>query len=490
MSSISETGLTAEATTHRRPIVELLLLAAPTVAQMASYTFMQFTDRWMLAKVGDLQAAAAGTSGIAFFCFLGFGFGVLLVVNTLVSQSFGRNDLPSTGRYMWQGIWVGLAFGAVTLLLIPFAGGLFGLMGHEPRIARLEAQYMQIVAVGGPAKLVTLAMGQLLLGIHRPGITFVGTAIGVAANVFFNWLFIYGNWGLPAMGIAGAAWGTNAAVVCELVVMGLFIWRPSFGAMHAAFDWRPRWDMLRTLLRVGLPSGFQLVCDITAWMIFMNVIVGSFGTAALAANSFAFTYMHVCFMPAIGIGAAVTALVGKYIGMKRPDLSMRRAHLGFVVCAVYMVIVGIVLWVFRYWLMSIFTSDPEVQEIGATIMGFVALYQLFDAMFLVYVHALRGAGDTLVPAIVQAALVWSIVVGGGTILVIYAPRYGVVGPWTIATVFGAILGIYLLVRFHRGRWKTIQLHPDSDPQRGFEVITDARSNPRDLINSASPLTSD
>src|ERR671915_396920 len=76
----------------RRPLVELLLLAAPTVAQMASYTLMQFADRWMLAFVGDREAAAAGTAGLTFFCFLGFGFGVLLVVNTLASQSFGRGD--------------------------------------------------------------------------------------------------------------------------------------------------------------------------------------------------------------------------------------------------------------------------------------------------------------------------------------------------------------------------------------------------------------
>ncbi|MGB7161253.1 MAG: MATE family efflux transporter [Tepidisphaeraceae bacterium] len=449
---------------QRRPIVELLLLAAPTIAQMASYTVMQFADRWMLAKVGHLEATAAGTAGLAFFCVLGFGFGVLFVVNTLVSQSFGRGEIAVTGRYMWQGVWWGAAFGTLTLALYPIADALFLRMGHEPAVVVHEAEYLRVLSLAGWAKLATMALGQFLLGLHRPGIVFVGTLLGVFIDFLCNWALIFGNWGFPKLGVAGAAWGTNAGVFVELIVMAAFVMRPAFARAHGTHDWRLRWAMMRQLLRVGVPAGFQLVCDIAAWTVFMNVIVATFGTPALSANSFAFAYMHVCFMPAVGVGSAVTALVGKYIGMGRPDLAERRAHLGFAVCAVYMVAAGIVLFVWRYELMSIFSSDPEIQRIGALLMLFVAIYQIFDAMFLTYVSALRGAGDTLVPAIVQAGLVWTIVVGGGALAARYAPAYGVVGPWTLATIFAAILGVFLLMRFQRGGWKRIRL------QDGAELI--------------------
>jgi MATE family multidrug resistance protein len=338
----------------RRPIVELLTLAAPTVAQMASYTLMQFADRYMLASVGDLEATAAGTGGITYFSILGFGFGVLLVVNTLVSQSFGRGDLSATGRYFWQGIWFGLGFGALTLALWPLAGRLFQAMGHAPDVVRLESDYVRVVALAGWAKLITMGMSQFLLGLHRPMIVFIGAVTGVVGNLFFNWLLIYGHWGFPAMGVVGAAWGTNAAVVLELLVMAVYIARPSFARTHATADWRLRLNMFRVLLRVGTPAGFQFICDIAAWMLFMNVIVGGLGTAELSANSFAFTYMHVCFMPAVGVGTAVTALVGRYIGMGRHDLAEHRAHLGFVVCAAYMVFAGIALYAFRYELIGLF----------------------------------------------------------------------------------------------------------------------------------------
>jgi MATE family multidrug resistance protein len=442
---------------QRRPLAELLFLALPTVAQMASYTVMQFIDRWMLAKVGTLEATAAGTAGITFFCFLGFGFGLLFVVNTLVSQNFGRGNLRATGPAMWQGIWFGLLFGVATMGLIPIANWVFSAMGHEPAVAKLEASYIQVVSLTGWTKLATLAMSQFLLGIGRPTIVFVATAVGVAMNAFLNWVLIFGHLGFQPEGVVGSAWGLNGGVMCELLVMGAYILRPGFVRMFGVDDWRFRWDTMRTLLKIGIPAGFQLICDITAWTIFMNVIVGGFGTHALSANSFAFTYMHLCFMPAFGVGGAVTALVGKYIGMNRHDLAAKRAHLGFFVCAVYMITAGVCLAVFGHQLMSIFTADREVQRIGQTILLFVACYQIFDAMFLVYSSALRGAGDTLVPAVVQGVLVWSIVVGGGFVIVHYQPKWGVVGPWTTATVFGAVLGLFLLSRFTRGRWKSIRL---------------------------------
>ncbi len=444
------------------------MLAAPTVAQMASYTLMQFADRIMLARVGDLEAAAAGTAGIAFFSVLGFGFGVMLVVNTLVSQAFGRQDHHAAGQYLWQGVWFGLIFGLITLGLYPIADRFFLAMGHEPRMVVIEAEYLRIVALGGTLKLAQTAISQFLLGLHRPTIVLIGAIFGVVINLFFNWLLIYGNWGFPRLGVAGAAWGTNAAVLAELLVMGAFIFRPAFARQFNTLDLRLRAEKLRMLLKIGLPAGFQLICDVVAWMIFMNVIMASLGTAALSANSFAFTYMHVCFMPAVGVAGAVTALVGKYIGMKRHDLAARRAHLGFFVCAAYMVAAGLTLFAFRYQLIGLFSPDPEIQRVGAQLMLFVALYQIFDAMFVIYVGALRGAGDTMVPAVVQAVLVWTIVVGGGSLIVRYIPDLGVIGPWTLATCFGGILGLFLLTRFLKGGWKSIRLHEDE--QQGFEVV--------------------
>jgi len=304
-----------------------------------------------------------------------------------------------------------------------------------------------------------MAMAQFLLAIHRPGLVFMATFIGVAVNCLLNWLLIFGHWGFPRLELVGSAWGLNAAIVIEMLIMFAFVASPAFRQVYNTFDWRLQWDKMKTLLRIGIPAGLQMSCDVAAWTVFANIIIADLGTEAQAANFFAFRFMHMSFMPALGIGTAVTTLVGKYIGMQRYDLARHRTHLGLLLASAYMLLCGIVFFVFRYDLMRLYSENPKVLEIGAVILIFTAVYQVFDAMFVIYSHALRGAGDTLVPTIVQLVCVWSIVVGGGWLAVRYFPQHGISGPWALATLFGIILGIYLLIRFQRGKWENIRLHP-------------------------------
>jgi MATE family multidrug resistance protein len=466
----------------RRPIVELLLLALPTVAQMASYTVMQFADTYMLALVGGVEATAAGQAGMLAFTFISFGMGVLFIVNTLVSQSYGRRDYTAAGRYLWQGAWFAVAFALLTLPLLPFSERLFQAMGHEPRLARLEGVYFSISLTFASVKLCATAVGQFVLAINRPNVVLAAAFTAMVVNVFANWVLIYGHFGLPAMGVAGAAWGTNVGVTCELAVLVGFVAFTKIGSTFNARDWRLRREMFRTLLRVGAPSGVQIVAEVAAWTLFSMWVIGQFGTDTMTANNFMFRYMSVSFMPAFGFAAAVTALVGRYIGMGRPDLAARRAHLGFAVTAVYMLCCAAVFVIFSEQLMRLFTTDEHVIRIGRTLLTFAAVYQLFDAMYVIYNGALRGAGDTFVPAVVTAALCWSITVTGGYFIARTWPQWGVVGPWGAATFYGVVLGVYLLLRFLAGKWREIRIerHASAESNADGESIT--------LSGSGAPVT--
>ena len=441
----------------RSPLVELLLLAAPTVAQMASYTVMQFADTYMLARVGDLHATAAGQGGLASFSLISFGVGVVMLVNTLVSQSFGRKDFTACGQYLWQGVWFSLAFGLLVLPLMPFALPAFRAVGHRPELAALEASYFQITLAFAAFKLTAMSLGQFLLAVNRPNSVLLAAAVAATSNIFFNWLLIYGNWGFPKMGVAGAAWGTNLAVLVEMFILVAIIARPALARQYAVRDWRARRPLMRTLLAVGLPSGVQIVAEVVAWALFTIFVVALFDVPSMAANNYAVRYMSVSFMPAFGLSAAVTALVGRYIGMGRPDVAMRRAHLGFAVAAVYTVSCGVFFYVFRYDLIRAFSNDTAVLRAGATLLVFAAAFQIFDAMYIIYNGALRGAGDTFVPAVVIAVMCWGVTVFGGYAVAKLRPDLGVAGPWSAALAYGIILGIYLLLRFSRGQWKSIRL---------------------------------
>jgi MATE family multidrug resistance protein len=443
----------------RGALAELLFLAGPTVAQMASYTVMQFVDTWMLSHVSDgvTAPAAAGNAGLLAFSVISLGMGVLWVVNTLVSQSFGRGEFFQCGRYLWQGVWFALVFAAMLLPGIPWVSHVFHGVGHPDELVRAESTYLQIVLMASVFKLVGTSFSQFLLAIDRAGAVLMCTVIGVSVNAVAAWAMIFGRLGFARMGIAGAAWGQNVGVAVEMLALVCVSFRPGIRAAYNVRDFLPRWGQLKMLLNVGIPSGVQTVADVLAWSMYSMWVMGVFGEKVMAANTFMFRYMVVSFMPAFGISVAVTALVGRYIGRGRPDLARQRAHLGFLVAGIYMLSCGLVFFLGRNVLISLFARDPEVLRTGAMLLVFAAIYQFFDAMYIIYNGALRGAGDTLVPALATAILCWGITVFGGHFIALRWTSFGPAGPWTAATAYGVILGIYMFARFQRGKWESIRL---------------------------------
>jgi MATE family multidrug resistance protein len=298
---------------------------------------------------------------------------------------------------------------------------------------------------------------QFLLATDRPAQVMTATIIGVAVNALAAWAMVFGHLGFAPMGIAGAAWGQNVGVFVEMCLLVFFATRPHFRRLYNLGDWKPRWREMKTLIRVGVPSGIQITADVLAWSLFSVWVLGTFGTKAMAANTFTMRYMVLSFMPAFGISTAITALVGRYIGRGEPDTAVQRANLGFGLTAIYMMTCGLLFFLGRNQLIHLFTDDPEVLKMGAMLLVFAAVYQFFDALYITYNGALRGAGDTLVPAIATGMLCWGINVFGGYLIAKHWPKLGPVGPWSAATIYGGILGVFIYVRFRRGAWRNIRL---------------------------------
>ena len=148
----------------------------------------------------------------------------------------------------------------------------------------------------------------------------VATISGVAVNALAAWAMLFGHLGFKPMGIAGAAWGQNVGVFVEMSLLIVFSMSSSQRKKYNTLDWRFRWQEMKTLIRVGVPSGLQIAADVLAWSMFSVWVMGQFGTYAMAANTFMMRYMVLSFMPAFGISTAITALVGRYIAQANPTL--------------------------------------------------------------------------------------------------------------------------------------------------------------------------
>jgi MATE family multidrug resistance protein len=457
------------------PTVELLRIALPTVAQMVSYTVMQFIDTWMLAKAsGPMAPAAASNAGSLSFAFIGFGIGMLVVVNTLVSQNFGQRNYAQCGRYLWQGVWIALVYSVLLLPLVWVVPRWFVAFGHTPEMVAIERLYVRFMLFSAAFKLVQTAFSQFMLGTNRPKWVMISSVIAVTVNAIAAYVMVFGKFGVRPMGVYGAATGQVIGLAVEMVTLIVFaLMSRAEVRKFNALDWRPRLHEMRTLITVGFGSGIQFIVEIAAWSLFMNWVMGALGPHEMEAMAFMLRYLVVSFLPAVGMSAAVTALVGRYIGRGEPDVAMHRAHLAYRMTLIYFAVCGLVFFFGRRQLIELFTLDPDIVRLGSLLLIVCAFYQVFDGMFVVYCGALRGAGDTFIPAVVTAALCWGIFVFGGYAMARLVPQWSVLGPWSTGSIYGVTLGLFMLIRFQRGGWRRIHLE---DPRRGFGVITGGDSN--------------
>ena len=439
--------------------VEVLRMAWPASVAMLGTTVIKFVDGLMVSKVGAAPFSAQFLAGMSAFVPEAMILGLLTVVNTYVSQNVGAGRFKRAGQYAWAGMVV--AFGAAVLIstLWFFSDTIFSSIGHDEW--ELETMYFKYMIVAVLVTLPTRVLEQFFFGVHRPRIVLFASVIANALNIGINYVLIFGMYGAPKLGLQGAAIGSVIAWVVQFLILLSIFLSPG---LHRKFATRlvqaTRWQHCKDILRVGWPAGVQLCNDMLSWSVGVAVLAGSFGVAHRAATTIAMRYIGLAFMPAVGIGIATTALVGRYIGHQQPDIARKRAHQGVITAMVWMGMCGALFWAFRYPLARFFaTSDQadEIVRIGAQIMICAAIFQLSDAVGIVYIGALRGSGDTRWPMFVTLALSWSIIVGGGFAAVTLLPQLESLGPWIAASVYVIVMGATVAWRFESGAWRKIDL---------------------------------
>lgn len=441
----------------------MLRLAAPMVITTISFTIMQFVDRFMVSRLGTNALAAILPASFVSFLPGGFAIGALASLNTFVSQSLGRGEKENCANYYWQSLYLGLVyFVAVVIVMWPAAPWIFKMMGQPSDVAVMEVIYLRIMLYAHILAVVNWSSSQFFMGIHRPIITMCASLVGQVVNVAANYILIFGHFGAPAMGVAGAGWGTFIGITVGAGInMVVFLSRginETYGSRRALHvDFHKMYD----LLKVGLPAGFGLMVDVALWGVILSGLVGRFGAEALAATSAVLAFTSLSVMPVVGMGTALTAAVGKTIGQGTKKLAMRQTSVCMRVSLVYMGLVGICFFVFREKLMAFWTTEPvrdkAVIEMGARILICAAVYQVFYAARTIYSGSLRGAGDTVWLAVISAVGAVLILGMGGAIAAALFPSIGALGPWIAATISIIAVGLANRWRFKSKRWMDIDL---------------------------------
>ena len=457
---------------ERSALGEMVAVALPAVVTMTSYTAMQFVDSLVVSRLGPEAVAATGNGGIAAFVPASIMFGIVSMVNTFVSQHLGAGRPERGAAYAWNAIW--LTVGMWAVVLVPYAFALpwvFATMRSvmdlavDPRVAELEMVYGRILVLGMVITIAARGLSHYFYGLHRPMIVMVSAVTGNVINIPVSMALVFGWGGLPEMGVAGAAVGTVVGGLVELgIPLAVFLTGEYAAKYGSRQGWRPDMGKMREIVKIGWPAGAMWGNEILCWWIFMSGLTATFGVAHNTAGWIVLRYMHLSFMPAVGLSIAVTAVVGRLIGAGRRDLVHARTWLGMKVAMAYMGVCAVGMVVFRDSLVGVFVDADvlppmreEVMAIGAKLLLVAAAFQVFDAMAITLSGALRGAGDTLWPGVVMIALNWLCIIGLGWALVVYAPHLESLGPWIGAAAYIILLAVAYLWRFESGAWKRINL---------------------------------
>jgi len=437
----------------------MLRLAGPMIITTVSFTIMQFVDRLMVSRLGTTALAAIVPAGLVSFLPASLLIGAMTSVTTFVSQSLGRGENKNCSNYCWQAIYLGLVFLAlVTAVIWPGAPLIFRLLGHEPEVAALEVTYLRIMLYAQIVAVFIWASSQFFMGIHRPIITMYAALCGQVVNLTFNYLLIFGKFGFPRMGIAGAGWGTFIGILVGASIrFGVFL-GPS---INAQFGSRKTmyidFEKMADLIKVGLAAGFELMINVALWGVILTSLVGALGKEALAATSAVLAWTHVSIMPLVGMQRALTAAVGKSIGAGRKEKAVTQTNLCLKIAMTYSLILAVCFVIFRTFLMRIWSSDPNVVRIGAAIMVCAAVYQVFQSLRMVYSASLKGAGDTVWLAVVSAAGTGLLLGLGGVAMILFFSDIGALGPWTAGACSIVVVALANRFRFKSNNWMRIDL---------------------------------
>ena len=446
---------------------ELIAIALPLVVSQSFMTVQVFLDTLLLSW-HDPQEMAASFPAMMWF-WLGFGFLQVTAgyVSTFVAQYTGAGRPERVGPAVWQGMYFALAAGTLFIVVVPAAPALISISKHSPELQALEVTYLRCLCFAALPMLVMAAVNGFFSGRGQTWTVFGIEAVGTAINMVASLLLIFGEWGLPEMGIAGAGIGTVlgscVSALTALVLFFLPTYRREFRSLAGYHFDR---DLFSRLMRYGGPAGAQVFLDVLVFHVFVQ-LVGRLGDAATGATTLAIRLNMIAFLPLMGLGQAVSILVGQRLGGDRPDLAERSAYTGLKWAFGYMCLVAAVYLIFPQALVALFEGDENPEAFAAiaalvpTLLTCVALYSLADSVNVTFAFALRGAGDTWFVSLLTFALGWPIMILPTFVVVLSGAN--LYWAWSFATAYVCSMAVCFWLRFRSGRWKSMRVIEAVDP---------------------------
>jgi MATE family multidrug resistance protein len=429
----------------RQEFSPMFSLAAPVVVAELGWITMGMVDTLMVGRLSPEAIGAVGVGSALFFAVAVFAMGLLLGLDTLVSQAFGAQRLDECHVWLVHGVTLALG------LTVPVTGALLLLnaglarWGLHPSVLALATPYLSIVTWSVLPLLLYAAFRRYLqgMGVVRP--VMGALVLANVMNVVANWVLIFGKLGAPAMGVRGAAWATVASrIVMAGVLFAVILYRErdrSPGLFQTPLS-VARTRLLR-LLALGFPAAGQITLEVGVFAA-ATALAGRFPPAALAAHQIALHFAGFTFMVPLGVASAGAVRVGHAVGRRDPAGVRRAGWTAILFGAGFMAVAAAIFLLFPRLLIGAFTSDAGVLSVGVSLLAVAAVFQLFDGLQGVTTGVLRGLGDTRSPMLWNLAGHWFVGLPLGYALA-FVLGFGVIGLWWGLSTGLIICGVSLII---------------------------------------------
>ncbi|MDR0780538.1 MAG: MATE family efflux transporter [Pseudomonadales bacterium] len=434
----------------------LLSLCVPMIISQGAFALMIVCARYFLAQISPAHMAAAMGGGMAWFFTYSLFNGVLAYANALVAQYLGTGQPDKCSKVLTQGLL--LAFACIPLLLL--AGfcirQLFGAMGHAPAQVALELAYYDVLLPASFLMLVKVCFASFFSGIGRTRVVMSCELCGIALNLPLSYALIFGKWGLPSLGMTGAALAAALSTLFTVILFIMFYFARSNRlrfqvAQSGHFDR----GITRRYLRLGFPSGIETFLNVAAFNLFL-LMFHSYGVVEAAAATIVFNWDILSFVPLLGLNIAVMSLIGRAVGAKDLPRTDAITSAGYVLGLGYSLLLAAVFLTWRGPLVALFIFDDDatatrIYALARFMMLGLSAYVLVEGVLQVAAGVLRGAGDTHWVMRTSVTLHWLMLLTQFCLIKLLhlGPRLS----WMIFVLMIVAIVVLFLHRLHQGRWR-------------------------------------
>jgi len=443
---------------------ELFRLAIPMVVSQGAFAVMIFCDRWFMSHLDAAHIAATMGGGVASFFCISLFMGVITYANALVAQYYGAGNLAKCPRVVTQGVLMAIGCSPVLLLLGLYGGRAFSYLDHDPAQVPLERLYFEILMSVSFFSLVKACLASYFAGIGRTRVIMIADVLSVMLNIPLSWALVFGRWGLPELGIAGAALGTVVASLFGLsIYLAFYLSRAHRSQFDVGSSLQFDPGIMRRYLRLGIPAGLESFLNMASFNLFL-LLFQAYGVIQGAAMAIVFNWDMLSFVPMIGLNIAVTSLIGRFVGRQDMGRTNQVISSGFIIALGYSGVLVVLFLVYRMEMVDVFrTPEPDfaaIRDLAGSMMLGLCSYMLADATIQVSSGVLRGAGDTRWVMITSISLHWLMLLAQYYVIVVRQLEPLV--SWWVMVAMIIALALAYLQRLLRGRWR--------EPQRLARVM--------------------